>query len=461
MFNSELSSKDKISISLTENLMFYIGLLLYVFILYFQSNSDIEALAYSVLHALFATYVIKYIWRQIIAYYNRSEKFPLILVFLLLHGLYFELSSVKYFSISRYGNFVDGNFYRFLLSIFSGAIILCCNYIYRYRPIGTISKRKHNILYYKYNVSSIAMITSLSLFIYSNYVTYMGDYVSPYFREQVVLSWQEQAITVFNSLFFLFLLILSVNYMRKNSLLSKVPMAIVLGVQLIGAMMSGSRGIFFTPLAMVFVLVLILKKINVFKYTKFLAIIPFLVMIVSIVAFNFSGRYGGETNPLVKDLSYRLDMTDYPLLLLENRGLLAFSTGTITEGFRLAIPVIIGGEKSLDLSLASKHSILDEANLAYVDYTDTYFSMGTENFGLLGFTLLLPIVSCILNRLDLFCDKFGAFLPFAKMSFIMLYIKIELEWSDVFQMIRQGIIYLVLLAALYKLFIRVAEIKEK
>ncbi|WP_427113984.1 hypothetical protein [Megasphaera sueciensis] len=443
--------KTKMGIGIYNTVFFELSVFIYIIYLYSLSSANIDDLLYAIVHGCFSVYIIIKTWKKILHYYAEND-FPLILITLLMFAIYYELSCVKYFTSPPYFYFVQDNLYRFLFSIFTGFLILGSVELMPWLAYKNTKAIKTPM---KYKISKTWLMICIILLIYTTYAKYSNNYISPYLQPTIELTMYDQIILFANDFLYIILSVLAVAQFEKKSFISKIPIFFLMGITLAESSLSGSRYIFFHEMLILFFLFLLFRKINLIKFTKLLIILPGIIILVSLLAFNVSGRYSGDNAAIVDDLSYRFELSDYPLALIHNRDWGEFSLGTIQSGIIVAIPSIIIGEKNVNDMTFSKDRILSQANLSTdVDYADTYFSMGTENFGIVGFITILPFIIFLLNALDIELSKMGPYSPFAKISFIQLFTTIELEWLDFFPEIRNGMLTMILLYVFYKLAIR-------
>ena len=421
----------------------------YVIIIFFISDFSIERLIYSFLHATLAGLLLGSILSKMEKSSN-DDKFSLASITLLITVFYFQLSSIKYVRDSAYLEFlIDSEPKRFIISIIGGLIIgISIEIWWRLNR-----KRTVKIDAQRYKVNNLYFWIGLAIYIFSQNDIYSINYIPIYLRSEILLkSSMEQFFDVIITTMQYFLIFVSVINIQRGKIRTYIPLVVLLGLFIINASITGHRSALAIPIIAIFYSLLLFKRIEFYWFRELILIAPIGTILVSLVVFIISGRYGDVAiNTIVQDLSYRFDLSDYPLALIEQLNYFWIDLDIIFDGIVMIIPSLFYENKLDYFALSAKEVLLNGTNLQYVDFTDTFFSMGTEFFGIIGYFILYPLFIYFFEKADYLFSKNNELELCLKYGFCSVFIVIEIEWWMFIPAIRNAFLASVLFYFIFKI----------
>lgn len=431
----------------------------YVLFFYFISDADIETLFYSVVQVTIGTlFLIKIIYE--IDFTISKGKSSLASMTLLITILYYQLSSIKYYSESIYGTFVENNLLRFIGSMLIAIVILLSLTIWKY-----INNKRHcyKVPYIYTFDRRVLFFLIFGLFIYQ-YVAYGANYVPIYFRDSPTFHTVEDQVKdlIYLSIKTLVLLGTCLAY-RKNDLITKLNLILVVILIFTETIFRVSRGLLIEPSLLLLYGLVFMQKIKFYIFRGIMVLVPILMVAISSTIWLLAGRYTVITYELLTwQMGYRFDLSDFPMTLLSHmQNIFWINIDVITDGIKMAIPSTLFSGK-IDESIYNAHELLYmHANMGYnIDYPDTFFSMGAEFLGIIGLICFFPFLIYIFEKLDIFISRFSKTAIIYKISLFGLFCTIETAWSEFIPHIRNSIILMLLVCVMIKIFM-VKTIKIK
>jgi len=371
--------------------------------------------------------------------------------------LYFSASSVKYFEPELYPGFFDNNALRLIYSLlalivlwFSFEIVIRMKTRYKYANFNI-----HNGLFFK--VAIIIILFFICLNIVDLYQKGFGyAYFSDFDPVKVAIEHtslptvEKIRIWLLGCTNVVLVLLLALHFGKKRSVRLIV---IAIAAVFILSLFSGSRGtIFFFFFGLAFSLVYLYGFGKKNLAMVFLAA-PMIVSIGSILILSFSGRIWHQSEVLRHQLAYRFDLTDYAATLIHANNPISFNPQIVGDAIYYSIPKVFYPGKYY----ANRKNILDQlfnANLdVRTDYTDTFFSIGAQLGGIVGFVFVPFLMVLFLYTLEqFFYHSFGFSSNFIIIAMYPLYLTIETDLNSLFAAWRMLPVYILFGMVFYRLF---------
>lgn len=406
----------------------------YIFILfYLDASHNLSALFFSLIHIFIATLV--QIWYfHLLIHKTRKEKTSVVNYLFVVVILYFVLSAPKYFIESLYPQFVSDPEVRFLGSMAIAAIILFSANI----NFQLADKKLH--LWYKKFINKQNIPTTLviiatfanALFLFY-FLIYIG--ISPYLlgdlsQKAELISESDWIDTLFSALKGLtentIYVLLGIYLAKTHDKCSIFLITINVLITFLHASLLGSRSAFLIPVLILIVIYTIFNRRMVKKMLYLTCFAPIFILFLSLLFFATSERIEIDKSNILKQFSYRFDFADYPITIMQEREtVLFYCNGIISDALTMAVPRILAPEK-IKIPIEGHYvQMAKKINpaLPLRDYTDSYFSMGAQAFGLIGFLGAFPIFIIFLNlfeKLALSKLKCGGYLIFISLEFFLI-----------------------------------------
>lgn len=381
----------------------------------FMFDFTLEILIYSVLHALLSAIFIYRIVSSSILVRDRNLGMPQ--VFILINALYFGASSIKYFESQLYSGYISDPTSRFIFSIVALTTLWGAFELLRYmKPL----RRAQNTNYInQLSTRKVWLLRIIILFMLSGivYTVVQGISRGPGYLyqwqgdpaqlaiERTYLSTGQKIIDWLSGLYpFLLPVFLGLHYKQRGGLLlTTISIIAMLSYSLV----SGSRAIFFAFGIGLFVALIILGKTNGRKFSWLIFSAPLMVAGGSLLALTISNRISINNNDLIRwQLAYRFDLTDFAATMAARRPFIDFNSSLASDAIHRAAPKAMMPNK-FDAITDTYSNQLNQIGLnPYADYNDTYFSVGVQMFGGLGFILFPLIVILSLYILEKNIRKF-------------------------------------------------------
>jgi len=413
----------------------------YVILFYVFFKISMESILWSFMHATISSIILWNILYKSEKRFNKG-KFSIASIFLIVFSVYFQISSVKYSQLYLYRSFISDNNVRFMGSLYVGIILYFSTelwYFLRFKKDDNINKINKLNKQFRINWSTIffAELLMMTYFLYS----YIKNPISPYLRSyNISLSPLDQLINILISIILALILCSIVFYFKKKG--GYILLFLFILVFFLKALTSGSRSAFIVPLLGILIGLLFLRKISFNLFKRAIIYGPLCIVLLSIVFFTISGRVAqGDYEKYAHQISYRFDLSDFPLTLLKENPKNPFSLKPIAEALQLSIPAFLNKNKMSIIENSSYKKLLYSENLTGVDYTDSIFTMGIEIAGWTGFMLLLPLFVIFFELYDVSISKMGNFGLIMKILTYYFYIRIEYIWPTLFINIRSLILY--------------------
>ncbi len=423
----------------------------------FFVNTTTDMFFCSIIHA-FAASIVMYlvVSRSLI---KNSCGANMAVIFILINLLYFGASCVKYFEPELYPGFINGNYLRLIYSLL-GLFVLWVSFeiVSRVGPRYVITEF---MISHEY-LLRLLIILLLGIICFSVFDLYQKGFGYNYFSDinpveaaiertnlptiQKIYLWLISSIEAF------LVLLLSIEFMRKRKwTLLIVPFVLVA----MESMFSGSRVIlFYFFLGMIYSLVR-LYNIGRAIFVKIFLAAPLVICIGSIIILSFSGRIDNSFEELRYHLTYRFDLTDYAATIIQGNSPVMFNPQIIKDAIYYSVPKILYEDKYYrDTKYVQR--LLSNAGLdPNTDYTDTFFSIGAQIGGLIGFVAIPMIMVLFLHTLEwLLYALFRNSANIIVVAMYPLYLMVETDLNGLIAAWRMMPIYALIGLAAYNLFIK-------
>jgi hypothetical protein len=178
---------------------------------------------------------------------------------------------------------------------------------------------------------------------------------------------------------------------------NRIYLVMALVVCLISSIVSGNRSSLFYFVISLGLSLSYLYGYNSKWFARALFAAPVMIGLGSVLVLSVSARVSSNYRDAIKQqLAYRFDLTDYGATIIDTNSTIMLNHGQIIDAFYYSVPKIFYPEKYR----ANKKSVYDsyfKANLdETIDYTDTYFSVGSQLAGIVGFILFPIVIICVL-----------------------------------------------------------------
>jgi hypothetical protein len=410
-------------------------------------ESDFGAVLCSLVHALFSSIVMYRIVSRM--FIKQSSKLSMATMFILINLLYFSASSIKYFERELYPGFINNNPLRLAYSILTLVILWISFEV----VIRLKSGRKNiqivldNRVFLLWLLFILLVINCIS--IYTNYQQNGPGY--SYYHEGDVarLAIDRTDLSVLEKLWrwlldfaniAIVLLIALTQNSKKNRMLLIVPVIIYF----IGAVLSGNRGLLFYFVAGLIFSIPYIYGISKKTLARAIFMGPLIMVVGSILILAATGRVSiNDKEGFRFQLAYRFDLCDFAATIILTNGAFRFNYEQIADAVVYSIPKVFYQNKYI----ANQNTALERLYAARLDertdYTDTYFSIGAQIGGIVGF-IALPIFAVLLLH---FLEQIGyrilsTMAYFCVILMAPLFLKVETDLNTLFADWRMLPIYL-------------------
>jgi hypothetical protein len=427
-----------------------------VFFLAYEATA--EMLLCSMVHALSAAIVAYKIISDL--FVKAKYRLSIAAMFIVVNLIYFNASSIKYFETELYPGFIDQNIKRLMYSLLA-LFVLWLSFefvvrITRHRPIATYLRNRKLL-----KIVFIGLLSLNCIDMYRNYrqkgIGY--NYIADTEAGQLALERTEGTmaektqIWLVASTSWIMILLAALLQSEKNNTIYLV-MALV--VCLISSIISGNRSsLFYFVISLGFSLSYLYGYKNKL-FAKVLFAAPLMIGLGSIIILALAARVSSNyTDTMKQQLAYRFDLTDYGATIIGANNLVMLNLGQIKDAFYYSVPKILYPDKYQ----ANKKSIYGsyfKANLSEnIDYTDTYFSVGSQLAGVVGF-ILFPIgIICILYGVEQLLQKcFPAIACYIVVLIGSLYLSVEADLNSIMANWRMLPLYIIFGALVCALFVK-------
>lgn len=396
------------------------------------------------IHSIMSGFLIACFLNKVIKL-RKQQKYSIVLFFLFMHIIYFSASSLKYFDLQLLPMMIDDTQYRF----FGDCIVFFA--IYSSIIIWYFNVKRSKLSFYNTYNSDININTTKILFILLFIVDIflsISLYRSLY--DGFTLAILKNIITIVDCL--LILTIVSF-YNKKNG--SVVGIILLLVFILIRGILYDSRTNMLAPIMMIISLFYINNKMNVKLIEILIKYGTIIILLFSLIYLSINRLSSGGLERLKFLISYRFDLSDFATTICNNMGI-NFDLASLTDAFILNIPTLIYNDKLNNISYDKYYNTMigNYGLLPGLDYTDTYFSMGAMLFGWIGFIFILPLMTYIFVRLEIFLDSKKYFGFINRFFLIIILISIETEWVRFFSNLRNLAILAILAILLPSIMVK-------
>lgn len=390
------SKKINISIKKSINIELFFAVfasISYPILFIFVFGANFETIIYSFIHAVLAgLFIYRLVSKSLL---NQHGNLRMPVIFILINALYFNASSVKYFEPQLYLGYLSNDLIRFmfsmlvLLGLWSAFEVL--NRQWRPKPLHQLTIRRVNALRIVIFLILIGVIHAIIIGYHQGpgYLYQWQVDPSQLAIEHTYLSTSEKLADWLSGLYpFLLPVFLGLYYKQRGGVILIVISAIVM---LAYSLISGSRGIFFVFGAGLFVSLTLIKNVGrkIFSWLIFSA--PLVIALLSVIALTISKRVDLGNKDLIRwQLAYRFDLSDFAATLATHRGFINFDHNLLFDAIYRAMPKAILPEKFNMIVNAYPQQLYKIGLNPYIDYNDTFFSIGAQLFGGIGF-VVFPI----------------------------------------------------------------------
>ena len=363
-----------------------------------------EVVACSMAHALLSATVT---YRVVSCLFlKRSYPPSLATMFVVINLLYFNASSIKYFEPELYPGFISNNLHRLMYSILALIILWASFEIIvrlksRYKQPQVATQNRTLLKIVIIGILGFYCI-DMSLKFYQKGFGYF--YLSDSGAAQLAMERADKPVTEKLRIWFLestgaiMVLLVTLSQCEKGN---KVYLLAPIFVYLISSLLSGNRGLLFSfALGLGFSLSYLYGYKNK-TFARALFAGPMILGLGSVLILSVAGRVSSDSKEdLRRQLAYRFDLTDYGATIIESNVPVLLNYGQVVDAFYASIPKILYPGK-YDANRNTVYEVLYGANLdPQVDYTDTYFSIGAQISGIIGFIWAPLIMVLVLHGVE-------------------------------------------------------------
>lgn len=368
----------------------------------FIFNINAEALTCALLHAfLSALFMYRVVSQTLLA---RKSGLGMPQVFILINALYFSASSIKYFEPQLYPGYVSDLATRFIFSVFALFILWILFEVLNPKQRSRYLRPSGPHHFVKVGGRRVWLLRIIILLILSGiiYRVIQGFYQGPGYLyqlqgdptqlaiERTYLSTWDKISNWLSDLYpFMLPVFLSLYYrQRGGTLLIFISIIAMMSYSLV----SGSRAIFFVFGMGLFVALVVLRDVGRMKFAWLIFSAPLMVAGISLIALTLSNRVSISNKEMIRwQLAYRFDLTDLAATFMKREGYIDLNGGLVSDALYRATPKVFMPNKFDAISEAYSQQLSRSGLNPYVDYNDTYFSVGVQIFGRIGF-VLFPVV---------------------------------------------------------------------
>ena len=430
-----------------------------LFTFLYESSGDI--IICSTVHAALSALVLYRVASESLI---RKTNISMATIFILINLLYFSISSIKYFESELYPGFISNNWIRLLFSLLALTVLwVAFEIVNRYRQDHLESSFSID----NANLLRILIITLLVLIVYSLWDTYQKGLFFAYISlselrdismEQSALPLMEKLkVWLMGSLMGFMPMLLALSYRQRGSRLLVISAFLV---TLLYSVVNGTRGSLFF-----FVFGLLIAYIRLYAIGKryFVYLVILFPLILSMFTFTLlpftKGMVSFDKETIKWQLAYRFDLSDFAVTLLQGHEF-SFNYDIVTDAFVYSIPKAILEDK-YDTITNSYEAQLEERGLTpTIDYTDTFFSIGAQLAGLIGYVFCPFFFIIFLFYFErVIYSLFGGAANIIIINCLPLYIRVENDLNGLFTDWRMLPMYIFLGLIEYWLFIKVVHPK--
>jgi len=419
-------------------------------------EDTIGTIACSLIHAFCSAVVMYRVVSRLLL--KKASNVSMAIMFILINLLYFSAGSIKYFEPELYPGFIDNNALRLFYSLLalivlwiSFEIIIRMKTRYKYTNFSI-----HNDLFLKVTIIIILVFICLNIVDFYQkgfgYRYHLNLDILQVAMERTSLSTMEKIrVWLMGCINVALVLLLALHFGKKGS---KKLIVMAIAAVFILSLFSGGRGsIFFFFFGMGFSLVYLygFGKKNLARI--FLAV-PIIICIGSVLILSFAGRIGFSNSEQIKhSLAYRFDLTDYAATLIQANDPIAFDYQIIGDAVYYSVPSIFYPNKYE----ANRKTVLEQLSNANLDertdYTDTFFSIGAQLGGIIGFVFIPFLMVLFLYALEqFFYRNLGLASKFIIIMMYPLCLRVETDLNSLFAAWRMLPVYILFGLFFYWLF---------
>jgi hypothetical protein len=440
------------------------GLLYIIYPCLFQAifNADIDIFLYALIQSTFSGIALITICRDI----QRRGVLNISDIFIISNLIYFYISSIKYYEFQLYPDFESTNIYR-LFSVLVGllTIILIYNVKKRYSTVNIMVNKidiKNNRIFILWIILCIFLVIN----IYSQFKFGMSSmYLEPETMKMILMdktgtSAIEKIFDFFQENFIVFFAVLSILLTQKKSNYIILIVALVLALSY--SIVLGSRYVIYLMVLTMAFTAISIKSLRPTVFGETILFSPLILALITSLVLFASGRIEIlNLDDLRLQLSYRFDLTDFAITLFRGNDLIKFDSKLFMDAVYYSIPFLDFELKQRLMTGAYKDSLLVAGLNDSFDYTDTFFSMGVQLIGILGF-IIWPIFYIILLE---FMSKILKMIFSKSYIFIIFFIfpiiiRIEMDFNSLLAYFRVSVIYMILGVFFYCVFIDNNKLKR-
>lgn len=420
----------------------------------FQYTWDV--VVYCLMHTILASITTTCIMSTILSDSKRdSAIISLGSICLYTLNAYYIISCIKYGKAPNYGEFISDNATRFfgsLLAFFS--IIIAIRMLNR-------QKRKEwnkNASYIQKegeipNNSIIAVVGTIALCFYQVIDAFRSG--SNYNTTRTWNTPSEAFFAIVIDLVSCLIIMFAVNLINKKKILTWIPISLYIVSVLISTIISGSRSDFIRPVIIVLFALLVLRKVNIKKLVNVTCIMPLCILLFTVFIFEVSNRMDMVSlQQISNNMTYRFDLSDFSMTMLSRTGFFKIDFSTFLDGIKKSIPSFFLPSDFKSSLMAYEDMLSANGLVRWKDYTDTYLSMGTEIFGVLGLLFFPGLFIHMWEWLDKRSRKLYATGILVKISIVGWVIIIERAWIEMFPLLRNMVLYIIFAVLLERIFVR-------
>ncbi len=389
-----------------------------------------------------------------------SPRANMAIVFILINLLYFGASSVKYFQPELYPGFINDNYIRMIFSLLGlFALWVSFEVISRMetKVVTPELKISHGYLLRLSITLLLGIAVCLSLFeLYQKGLGYAylnnTNFIEAAMERTSLPTIQKFYLWLISSIEVFLVILISIDFAGKRKwTLLMISFALVA----LESMLSGSRGIlFYFSLGMMYSMIR-LHNLGNKTFVKILLTAPMVICLGSIVILSSSGRMDRDNERLKFQLTYRFDLTDYAATIIQGNSPIMFNPQIIKDAFYYSVPKILCEDK-YERDTKSVQSLLTNADLdVKTDYTDTFFSLGAQMGGMIGFMTIPMIMVFFLYSLEwLLYVLFRNSANIMIVAMYPLYITVETDLNSLIASWRMMPVYALVGLAAYSVFVK-------
>jgi hypothetical protein len=369
--------------------------------------------------------------------------------------VYFNLSCVKYAFSSLYPGFITDKDLR----LFGSLIAFVCLYVSIY-ILKIFSSNKHKLSFsfdsLFDNDRLLILFYLLSILSLCIQIQSLLKAESIYIGTRDALSSLDLFVCTLRDSYFVFFV--TFGYFLRNKKYVKIILLSYFLLSFLLTINLGARSIFFTNL-LVFIAVLMMYSSEIYRRINLIIFIPLIALCYTFFVFYFSGRWSGvNISFFSREFAYRFDLTDFAITLLDN-DFFNFNFNFINEAFFYALPSFLFNDKTYIVKFGAYSDALFYKNLAFTDYTDSLFSLGSNFIGFWGFVLIYPTITLFLLSLENKIRMINKVSFLSLLAFIYFSVNIEKTWFSFFAGFRNSILSFMLLYFMWWIIFKLCKFK--